>query len=154
MASLNVPVLILSNVLTLQNANWNCFAVNNNGVMVLNLNSVVPMKTHFAHGRWCFALHKHLTSLALMSVSKTTLLFNKSPANGFNFNSKFYLSPITSISLWIKIKGIKWFSVLPAVRSFHLEFLENCSLASHLCAHLIWNPLKLLIKRNFPVNFP
>ena len=63
--------------LVLQNTNSNCFAVINNGVMVLNSNSVVPIKTRFAH-------HKRL---ARMSVSKTTSLFNqKLPANGFKLN--------------------------------------------------------------------
>ena len=53
--------------LALQNTNSNCFAVINNGDMVLNLNSVVPIKTRFAHGKRHSALHK---CLALMAVSK------------------------------------------------------------------------------------
>ena len=58
-----------------------CFAVINNGVKVLNSNSVVPIKTGSAHDKWHSALHE---CLALMSVSKTTSLFNqKLPANGF-----------------------------------------------------------------------
>lgn len=70
--------------LALQNTNSNCFAVINNGVKVLNSNSVVPIKTRFAHGKWHSALHE---CLALMSVSKTTSLFNqKLPANGFKLN--------------------------------------------------------------------
>ena len=87
------------------------------------------------------ALHK---CLALKAVSKTTSSFNqKPPANDFKPNSKFYLSQI--ISLWTKMIGN--FSILPHVRSFHLECLENCCLASRLCVHLIWNLLKLLIKK-------
>ena len=63
--------------LALQNANPNCFAVINNGVMVLNLKSVVPIKTLFEHGKRHFALHK---CLVLMSTNKTTSLFDqKSP---------------------------------------------------------------------------
>ena len=70
--------------LALQNTNSNCFAIINNGVKVLNSNSVVPIKTGFAHGKWHSALHE---CLALMSVSKTTSLFNqKLPTNGFKFN--------------------------------------------------------------------
>ena len=79
--------------------NW--FAVINNGVMVLNLNSIVPIKTRFAHGKRHSALHK---CLALKAVSKTTSSFNqKTPANDFKLISKFYLSQI--ISLWIKMTG-------------------------------------------------
>ena len=37
--------------LTLQNTNSNCFAVINNGVNVLNSNSVAQIKTRFAHGK-------------------------------------------------------------------------------------------------------
>ena len=36
---------------------------------------------------------------------------------------------------------------LTSVRSFHLEFLENCCLARRLRAKLIWNILKLLIEK-------
>ena len=68
--------------LTLQSTNSNCFEVINKGVKVLSSNSVVP--TRFAHGKWHSALHE---CLALMSVSKTTSLFNqKLPANGFKLN--------------------------------------------------------------------
>ena len=70
--------------LTLQNTNSNCFEVINNGVKVLNSNSVAPIKTRFAHDKWHSALHE---CLALMSVGKTTSLFNqKLPANGFKLN--------------------------------------------------------------------
>ena len=87
--------------LALQTGNSNCFSVIIDGVMVLNLNSVVPMKIRFAHSKRHFALHKYI---ALMPVSKTTSLFNqKPPANGFKLNLKFYLSQI--ISLLIKIIG-------------------------------------------------
>ena len=58
--------------LALQNTNSNCFVVINNGVKTLNSNSVVPIKTHFAHGKWHSAPHE---CLALMSVSKTTSFF-------------------------------------------------------------------------------
>ena len=61
-----------------------CFAIINNGVKVLNSNSVVLIKPHFAHGKSHYALHE---CLALMSMSKTTLLFKqKLPANGFKLN--------------------------------------------------------------------
>ena len=81
--------------LALQNENSNCFAVINNGVMVLNFNSVVPIKTRFAHGKRQFALHK---CLALMYASKPTSLFNqKPPVNGFKLNSKSYLSQIITL---------------------------------------------------------
>ena len=81
--------------LALQNTNSNCFPVIDNGVMVLNLNSVVPVKTGFAHGKRPSALHK---CLALMTVSNTASLFNqKPPAKGFKFNSKFCLSQIISL---------------------------------------------------------
>ena len=53
--------------LALQNTNSICFAVINNGVIVLKLNSVVPIKTRFAHGKRHSALHK---CLALMAMSK------------------------------------------------------------------------------------
>ena len=71
------------------------FPVINNGVMVLKLNSVVPIKPGFAHGKRPSALHN---CLALMTVSNTASLFNqKPPANGFKSNSKFYLSQIISL---------------------------------------------------------
>ena len=60
--------------LTLQNKKSNCFEVINKGVKVLSSNSVVPIKTFFAHGKWHSALY---VCLALMSVSKTTSLFDK-----------------------------------------------------------------------------
>ena len=70
--------------LSLQNTNSNCFAVINNGVMVLNSNSVVPIKTRFAHDKRHSAHHKYL---ARMSVSKTISSYNQSlPANGFKLN--------------------------------------------------------------------
>ena len=70
--------------LALQNTKTNCFAVINNGVMVLNLNSVVPTKTRFAHDKRRPAHHK---CLARKSVSKITSLFNqKQQANGFKLN--------------------------------------------------------------------
>ena len=53
--------------LTLQNTNSNCFEVINKGIKVLSSNSVVPIKTRFAHGKWHSALHE---CLALISVSK------------------------------------------------------------------------------------
>ena len=81
--------------LALQNTNANCFVVINNRVMVLNLKSVVPIKTHCVHGKQDSALH---TCLLLMSLSKTTSLFDqKLPTNGFKLNSKFYLSQIISL---------------------------------------------------------
>ena len=50
--------------------------------MVLNLIQVVPIKTRFAHGKRHPAIHK---CLALISMSKTTSLFNpKPPANDSN----------------------------------------------------------------------
>ena len=70
--------------LALQNTNSNCFAVINNGV--LNSNSGVLMKTRFVHDKilWHSVLHE---CLALMSVSKTTSLFNqKFLAKGFKLN--------------------------------------------------------------------
>ena len=70
--------------LALQDTNSNCFAVINNGVKVLNSNSIVPIKTRFEHGKWHSALHE---CLAVMSVSKTTSLFNKElQAKGFKLN--------------------------------------------------------------------
>ena len=42
--------------LALHNTNPKCFAVINNGVKVLNSNSVVPIKTRCAHGKWHSAL--------------------------------------------------------------------------------------------------
>ena len=70
--------------LTLQNTNPNCFEVFNKEVKVLNSNSVLPVKTRFAHGKWHSALHE---CLALMFVSKITSLFNQIlPANGFKLN--------------------------------------------------------------------
>ena len=70
--------------LALQNTNPKCFAVINNGVKVLNSNSIVPIKTRCAHGKWHSALHE---SLALMSVGKTTSLFDqKLSANSFKLN--------------------------------------------------------------------
>ena len=70
--------------LALQNTKTNCFAVINNGVMVLNSNSVVPTNTRFAHGKRHSTHHK---CLARKSVGKTTSLFNqKLPANGFKLN--------------------------------------------------------------------
>ena len=76
--------------LALQNMKLNCFAVIDNGVMVLNLNSVVPIKTRFAHGKRHSALHR---CLAPMSVSKATSLFNqKTSANRFKINSVSYPS--------------------------------------------------------------
>ena len=81
--------------LALQNKTSNYFAVIKTGVLILNLNSVVQMKTRFAHGKQHSALHK---CLAMMSVRKTTSIFNpKPPANGFKLNLKFYLSPIISL---------------------------------------------------------
>ena len=81
--------------LTLQNTNPNCFEVINKGVKVLSSNSVVPIKTRFAHGKWLSALHE---CLALMSMSKTTSLFNqKLPENSLKLNEKCYLSQITSL---------------------------------------------------------
>ena len=78
--------------LALQNTNENCFAVINNGVVVLNLNSIVPIKTRFAHGKLYSELHK---CLVLMSLSTTTSLCNqKPPVIGFKLNLKFYLSQI------------------------------------------------------------
>ena len=74
--------------ITLQNTNANYFAVINNGVMVLNLKLVVPIKTRFVHGKRHSALHK---CLVLMSMNKTTLLFLKldpTPSNDFKLNSK------------------------------------------------------------------
>ena len=127
--------------------------MSNKGVKALSSNSVVsvvgrmwdlivsvpdhclsfyfPIKSHFAHGKSHSALHE---CLALMSVSKTTSFFNqKHPANGFKIRNAtcLKLSPF-ELKLW----GIKCFSILPGVRSFHLEFLENCCLAYRLCAHL------------------
>ena len=70
--------------LALQNTNSNCFAVIDNGVKVLSSNSVVPIKTRFAHGKLHSALHE---CLALMYASKPTSLVNqKLPANGFKLN--------------------------------------------------------------------
>ena len=71
--------------LALQNTNSNCFTVINNGVKVLNLNSVVLIKTRLAHGKWHSALRE---CLALMSMRITTSLFNKKKkqANGFKLN--------------------------------------------------------------------
>ena len=81
-----VKMFLLSNCQTTSSANTNsnCFAVINNGVMVLNSNSVVPIKTRFAHGKRHSAHHK---SLAWMSVSNTTSLFNQNlRANCFKLN--------------------------------------------------------------------
>ena len=87
--------------LALQNTNANCFAVINNGVMVLELKSVVPIKTRFVRDKRNSAL---LKCLVLMSMSQTTWLFDQKPQpNGFKLNSNFYLSQI--ICLWIKIIG-------------------------------------------------
>ena len=47
----------------------NCSAIINNGVMVLNLKSVVPIKTRSVQGKRRSALHKYIM---LMSMSKTT----------------------------------------------------------------------------------
>ena len=52
--------------LALQNIDPKCFAVINNGVKVLNSNSIVTIKTRCAHGKWHSALHE---CLALMSMS-------------------------------------------------------------------------------------
>ena len=70
--------------LALQNTNLNFFAIINNGVMGLNSNSIVPIKTHFAHDKRHSTHHK---CLARMFVSKTTSLVNqKLPAKGFKLN--------------------------------------------------------------------
>ena len=84
MAALKCLYFHFAKRLALQKTNSNCFAVINNGVKVLNSNSVVPIKTRFEHGKWHFALHE---CLSLMSVSKTTSLFNqKLTANRFKVN--------------------------------------------------------------------
>ena len=84
MAALRFLDCLFVKRLALQNTNSNCLAVINNGVKVLNSNSVVPIKTRFAYSKWHFALHE---CLALIFVSKTTPLFNqKLPANGFKLN--------------------------------------------------------------------
>ena len=54
--------------LGLQNKKLKLFAVINNGVKVLNSNSVLPVKPRFAHDKWHSVLQE---CLALMSVSKT-----------------------------------------------------------------------------------
>ena len=66
-----VKMFLLSNCQTTSSAKHklDCFAVINNGVMVLNSNPVVPIKTRFAHDKRHSAHHK---CLARMSVSKTT----------------------------------------------------------------------------------
>ena len=84
MAALKCLYCHFAKRLTLQNTNSNCFAVINNGVKVLNSNSVAPIQTRFAHDKWHSALHE---CLALMSMGKTTSLYHqKLPANGFKFN--------------------------------------------------------------------
>ena len=89
--------------LALQNTNSNCFAVINNGVLVLNLNSVVSIKIRFAHGKRHSAFHRYL---ALMSVSKTTSLFNqKFLANGFKLTRNATSLKLSSFEL--KLYGIK-----------------------------------------------
>ena len=118
--------------LTLQNTNLNCFAIINNRVKVLHSKSVVPIKTRFAHGKWHSALHE---CLALMTLSKTHRYlirnFQQTASNSIRNDTCLKLSPFE-----LKLQGIKCFSILPGVRSFHLEFLENCCLASRLCTHL------------------
>ena len=74
MAALKCLYCYFVKSLALQNTNLICFAVINNGVKVLNSKSVIPIKTRLAHGKWRSALHE---CLALMSVSKTTSLFNQ-----------------------------------------------------------------------------
>ena len=107
--------------LALQNINANCFAVINNGVMVLNLKSVVPIKTRFVHGKRHSALH---ICLVMMSTSNTTSLCNQNPTaplpNGFKLISKFYLSQISS--LWNFY--YREFSISTVVRSDHLTVLK------------------------------
>ena len=78
----------------LQNTNAKCFAVINNGGKVLNSNSVVPIKTRCAHGKWHSALHE---CLALMSVSKITSLVNqKRSAKTIRNAACLKLSPLES----------------------------------------------------------
>ena len=72
-----MAVLRFLDCLALQNTKSNCIAVINNGDKVLNLNSVVPIKTRFAHSKWHSALQE---CLVLMPVSKTTSLFNQQMA--------------------------------------------------------------------------
>ena len=67
--------------LAFQNTSANCFAGISNGVIVPYLNSVVPIKSRFVHGKRYSSLHK---SLAMLAVSKTISLFNqKPPPNDF-----------------------------------------------------------------------
>ena len=87
--------------LALQNTNLHCFVVINNGVMVLNSNSVVPFKTRYANDKRHSAHHK---CLARMSVSNTTSLVNqKLTANSFKLRifTCFISSPFE-----LKILGI------------------------------------------------
>ena len=53
--------------LVLQNTNTNSFVVINNGVMVLNLKSVVPVKTWFVHDERHSALHKCKERISLFN---------------------------------------------------------------------------------------
>ena len=90
-------IIIFAKRLAFQNTSANFFAGINNVVMVPYLNSIVPIKSRFVHGKRYSSLNK---SLALVAMSKTISLFNQNPPpNDFNMNSKFFLSQIISVSI-------------------------------------------------------